>query len=56
MGNRLTQRIYTCDICGYTPDDGEYMWHMGDEVWCEDCCNKESGKFDFYDKQQNKND
>lgn len=25
MGQRITQRIYTCDLCGKTPDDGEFM-------------------------------
>ena len=38
MRHRITQRIYTCDICGETPDDGEYLWHMNNEVWCEKCC------------------
>jgi len=41
MGHRTTQRILTCDVCGVTPDDGEYMWEMGSEFWCEKCCNDE---------------
>ncbi len=40
MGRRLIQRIHTCDSCGKIPEDGEYMWHMGDEVLCEECCDK----------------
>jgi len=40
MGHRITQKIYKCDICGKIPDDGEYLWHMGNEVWCEECCDK----------------
>jgi len=38
MGHRITQRIYQCDKCNRIPDDGEYMWWMGNEVWCKDCC------------------
>ena len=41
MGHRTTQRILTCDVCGVTPDDGDYMWEMGSEFWCEKCCNDE---------------
>ena len=44
MGRRLTQTIYTCDLCGKTPEGGEYMWHMGSQVWCEECCDKEEKK------------
>ena len=40
MGQRITQRIYECDVCGETPDNGEYLWHMGMEMWCEKCCDK----------------
>lgn len=39
MGHRFTQRIYTCDLCAETPEDGEKMWFMGNGAWCEDCCN-----------------
>lgn len=46
MGHRLTQRIYTCDKCGITPKEGENMWRMGTEVWCEDCCNNEDDETD----------
>jgi len=38
MGQRIDQRIYTCSICGETPEDGEKLWHMGNEIWCEKCC------------------
>ena len=38
MGQRIIQTIYTCNICGETPEDGEKLWHMGIEVWCEKCC------------------
>ena len=40
MGQKIRQRILVCDVCGKTPDDGETMWEMGREVWCEDCCNR----------------
>ncbi len=38
MGHRIIQKIYICDICGETPKDGEKLWHMGTETWCEKCC------------------
>ncbi len=41
MGHRVTQRIRECSQCGKIPEDGEYMWYMGYEIWCEECCNKE---------------
>ena len=41
MGHRITQTIHECSQCGKTPEDGEYMWYMGSEVWCEECCNKQ---------------
>jgi len=37
MGHRTTQRILECDVCGNTPDDGEYMWEMSGVHWCEPC-------------------
>ncbi len=41
MGQRLTQRILTCDDCGRTPEDGENLWEMyngsGCEYICENC-------------------
>jgi len=40
MGHRITQTIYTCDVCGETPEDGEYLWHMNNQVWCDSCCDK----------------
>ena len=43
MGQRITQRIYDCDICGRTPEDGEDMWEMyngnGCVYLCESCAN-----------------
>ena len=44
MGRRIIQRIYQCDLCGKTPDDGERLWHMNDEVWCEECSDKKPEK------------
>ena len=47
MGQIIYQKIYTCDLCGKTPKDGEKLWHMGCEVWCEKCCKKaETGEDD----------
>jgi hypothetical protein len=40
MGHRIIQTIYTCDLCGETPEDGGKLWHMNDQVWCESCCDK----------------
>ena len=40
MGHRITQTIYTCDVCNKTPEDGKYLWHMNNQVWCESCCDK----------------
>lgn len=37
MGHRITQRIHSCDKCGKTPEDGEFMWYMCNEIWCEEC-------------------
>ena len=41
MGQRLTQRIIECSLCGKVPADGEYIWEMGHEYWCEECCKKQ---------------
>ena len=41
MGHRTYQRILECAICGGTPDDGEPMWEMGSDFWCEQCCDKD---------------
>ena len=38
MGHRITQTIHTCDVCGKIPEDGEHLWHMGNQIWCEECC------------------
>jgi hypothetical protein len=38
MGHRIIQRILECAVCGEIPDDGQYMWEMGAEYWCEKCC------------------
>ena len=40
MGQIIYQNIYTCDICDKTPENGEKLWHIGSEVWCEECCNR----------------
>jgi len=39
MGHRTTQRILECAVCEVIPDDGEYMWEMDNQYWCEACCN-----------------
>jgi hypothetical protein len=41
MGARITQRIYICDVCGKTPEDGEHLWNMCNKVICEDCIKKQ---------------
>lgn len=41
MGHRVTQTIYTCAKCNIIPDNGEKMWWMGNEIWCEQCCNND---------------
>ena len=40
MGMRVVQRIYQCDLCGKIPEDGEPLWEMGREMYCEECCDK----------------
>ena len=40
MGNKIIQRIYTCDLCDKISEDGEPLWHMCQEVWCKGCCDK----------------
>ena len=37
MGQRITQRILECSKCGKIPEDGENLWQMGVEIWCEEC-------------------
>jgi hypothetical protein len=37
MGNKTYQRILTCSICNKTPDDGEPLWEMITDFWCETC-------------------
>jgi hypothetical protein len=39
MGQRTYQRILDCAVCNQTPEDGEPLWDMGGEYWCEKCCN-----------------
>jgi len=41
MGARITQRIYICDLCGKTPEDGEKLWYMCEKVICEECIKKQ---------------
>jgi hypothetical protein len=38
MGKRTYQRILTCSICNKVPDDGEPLWEMCADFWCETCC------------------
>jgi len=40
MGHRITQHIYTCGICGKTPENGEYLWHMNSDTICKECIDK----------------
>ena len=42
MGSRVTQVNYECAICGHKAKDGEHMWYMGSDIWCESCCDDES--------------
>jgi hypothetical protein len=42
MGQRLTQKIYECSLCNNIPEDGENLWQMGNEVWCEKCCDEQN--------------
>ena len=46
MGQRTTQRILECSECHRTPEDGEYMWAMGNGHWCEECCDNETDEKD----------
>ena len=40
MGLKFYQKICECAVCGRTPEDGETMYHMGNETWCLACCEK----------------
>lgn len=40
MGQKLIQRILECSLCGKIPENGEPIWEMGRELWCEECCDK----------------
>jgi hypothetical protein len=40
MGQRITQRILECSLCGKIPENGEHIWEMGRELWCVECCDK----------------
>ena len=53
MGNIIIQKIYTCDICGQTPEDGEKLWHMGSEVFCDKCCNAIQDEDEDEDEEDN---
>lgn len=46
MGQRVTQRILICDLCGQVPGDGEHMWEMGRDVWCAECYEKQENEFE----------
>jgi len=52
MGQLIIQKIYTCDICGEIPEDGEKLWCMGNEIWCEKCCEEASSKIISIDDEQ----
>lgn len=41
MGSKIIQQTYSCDLCDKTPDNGEALWRMGHEVWCEQCCDEQ---------------
>lgn len=40
MGRCLYQRIYECSLCGRKPEDGEKLWEMGSEIWCDYCAER----------------
>ena len=46
MGQKIIQRIVSCDCCGETPNDGEPLWEMGNENICEKCF--DNGAYDEY--------
>ena len=46
MGHKIIQKVYICDCCGSTPEDGEILWEMGYEYICEKCF--EDGSYDEY--------
>lgn len=52
MGQRLTQRIIECSLCGKVPADGEYVWEMGREYWCEECCKKQEDEDEADDEAE----
>lgn len=41
MGKRIVQKIHTCNLCRNTPEDGEVLYEMCGEFWCEKCCDKQ---------------
>ena len=48
MGHKIIQKVYICDCCGTTPEDGESLWEMASEYICEKCF--EDGNYDAYIK------
>ena len=40
MGYRVMQRIFECAICGAVPEDGELLWELCRDHWCEACCDR----------------
>ena len=44
MGYMFIQHIYTCVVCGRTPEEGEVMYHTGTEVWCGKCVYAQNDK------------
>ncbi len=55
MGNRQVQRIYECNRCGIIPEDGENMWWMGSEIWCEKCCKGEEEYQSIFKDEEKQN-
>ena len=46
MGHKIIQKVYVCDCCGSTPEDGEVLWEMASEYICEKCF--KDGSYDEY--------
>jgi len=37
--HKITQKILVCENCGCTPDNGENMWQIINDYWCDNCYN-----------------
>jgi|GEM_PF-2546477 len=44
MGQRTTQRILECAICKTIPANGEPMWEMYADYWCDSCCEEQENE------------